>query len=100
MNMNTEVGNASSQLRAIEPSRFSPVVLSGVVGVIEAAMAVVIGLALLFLYPGEDAAEFLPRYEVAIVLATQIHIAAFSNTGLYSLPVLRRPLQFAGRAFL
>src|SRR5262245_20823760 len=98
--MNAEVRNAASQLRASEPSRFSPIVFSGVISVIETAICVIVGLLLFYLYLGPDETVYLARYQIAIVLATQIHIAAFSNAGLYSLNAFRHPRQFAGRILL
>jgi Undecaprenyl-phosphate glucose phosphotransferase len=99
--MNISVGSASSQLRSeSEPSRLSPVVLSGIASVVEVVLTVCAGLALLYLYLGSEAAQELPRYKLAIIIATQIQLAAFSNARLYNVPVFRQPFQFAGRILL
>ncbi len=97
--MNVNIGNAPLQ-RAAEPWRLSPVVLSGIVSVCEIAVTVISGLTVLYFYPGADALPELLRYEIAIVLATQVQLAAFSQARLYNVPVFRHPLRSAGRIFL
>jgi Undecaprenyl-phosphate glucose phosphotransferase len=99
--MDMSIETASSQLRrASEPSRLSPVVLSGVVGVMEVALSVVVGLLLMYLYLGAGMVQELPRYKFAIIIAAQIQFAAFSNARLYNVSIFRHPLQFAGRILL
>jgi Undecaprenyl-phosphate glucose phosphotransferase len=83
--------------RASEPQRLSPVVLSGLVGVFEVMLSVSAALILLYLYLGMESSEELQRYNLAIVIATQVQFAAFSNARLYNVPVFRQPFQFAGR---
>jgi Undecaprenyl-phosphate glucose phosphotransferase len=81
-------------------ARLSPVVLSGVAGVIEVALSVLAGVSLLYLYPGAEAAQDFPSYYIAIIIATQFQFAAFRNARLYNVPVFRQPFQFAGRLLL
>jgi Undecaprenyl-phosphate glucose phosphotransferase len=92
--------SSSSLRRAAEPPRLSPIVVSGAAALIEGALALSTGLALFYLYLGAIAAQDLPRYELAVVIALQIQLAAFSNARLYSVPVFRRPFQYAGRILL
>src|SRR4051812_44079340 len=99
--MDIGVESSSSALRrAAEPSRLSPIVLSGVAAILEGALAIVAGLTFFYLYLGGHPASDLSRYEVAVILALQIQLIAFSNARLYDMAIFRRPFQFAGRILL
>src|SRR5580765_177475 len=99
--MDISVESSSSTLRrAAEPARLSPIVLAGLTALVEGALTALWGLALFHLYLGASIPEQVSRYEVAILIALQIQLAAFSNAHLYDLSAFRRPLQFAGRILL
>jgi Undecaprenyl-phosphate glucose phosphotransferase len=77
--------------------RVSPVVLSGVVCILEAIMTVATGMAILFLYLGNSAFENIAHYSLMIVGAAQLQIFVFARAGLYDSSVLRRPSRMAGK---
>lgn len=73
--MDIGVESSSSALRrAAEPSRLSPIVLSGVAAIVEGALAIIAGLTFFYFYLGGHAASDLSRYEVAVILALQFSL--------------------------
>ena len=80
-----------------ETPRMSPVVLSGVVRLSEGLITALSGFLIFYFYVGEEIAQVLPRYALAMLIASQLQIAAFGAMRLYGVAQFRRPWALAHR---
>lgn len=80
-----------------ETPRISPVVLAGAVRVIEGLLTAISGFLIFYVYVDETVVTVLPRYALAMLIASQLQITAFGALRLYGVAQFRRPFPFAGR---
>jgi Undecaprenyl-phosphate glucose phosphotransferase len=83
--------------RAAEATRISPVVLSGIVRLSEALITAAVGFLVFYLYVREPVVLVMPRYALAVLVASQLQLAAFGALRLYGIQQYRRPFPLAGR---